>query len=46
MKSYTGVDSSYEASVDPEMIIDSDLLDLNQALVEIMKYLKDREFSK
>ena len=46
IKNYTGIDSPYEAPVKPEIIIDTDVLDLNEASAEIMKYLKDRELLK
>jgi len=46
IKNYTGIDSPYEAPVKPEIIIDTDVLDLNEASGEIMKYLKDRELLK
>lgn len=31
IKNYTGIDSPYEAPVKPEIIIDTDVLDLNEA---------------
>ena len=43
IKNYTGIDSPYEAPVNPEIIIDTVFLDLNHASSEIMKHLKDRE---
>jgi len=44
IKNYTGIDSPYEVPLLPEIIIDTYLLDLNQASGEIMKYLKGRKF--
>jgi len=44
IKNYTGIDSPYEVPLLPEIIIDTYLLDLNQASGEIMEYLKGREF--
>ena len=46
IKNYTGINSPYEAPVNPELIIDTAFLDLNQASGEIMEYLKDRELLK
>ena len=44
IKNYPGIDSPYEVPLLPEIIIDTYLLDLNQASGEIMKYLKGRKF--
>ena len=44
IKNYTGIDSPYEVPLLPEIIIDTYLLDLNQASGEIMEYLKGKEF--
>lgn len=42
IKNFTGIDSPYEAPTDAEIVIDTDKLDVDKAVGEIIKYLNSR----
>lgn len=42
IKNFTGIDSPYEAPTDAEIVIDTDKLDVDEAVSVIIKYLNSR----
>lgn len=44
IKNFTGIDSAYEAPVDPELIIDAGSLSVEEAAAQIYRYLKDHNY--
>ena len=43
IKYFTGISSPYEIPNDPEIIVDTGLLDINASVRQIMKYLREKE---
>ena len=43
IKDFTGISSPYEIPIDPEIIVDTGLLDINASVRQIMKYLREKE---
>ena len=43
IKNFTGISSPYEIPNDPEIIVETGLLDLHASVKQIMKYLSERE---
>ena len=43
IKDFTGISSPYEIPNDPEIIVETGLLDLNASVMQIMKYLRENE---
>ena len=44
IKEFTGISSPYEAPRNPEIIVDTGSLDLNDSVEKIIKYLKKENF--
>ena len=44
IKDFTGISSPYEIPNDPEIIVDTGSMDINDSVIQIMKYLSDKEF--
>ncbi len=44
IKNFTGIDSAYEAPVDPELVIDAGELSVEDAAATIYEFLKAREY--
>jgi len=40
IRDFTGISSPYEAPQNPEIVVDTGLLDLKNSVEEIIKYLK------
>jgi len=43
IKNFTGISSPYEIPNDPEIIVETGLLDLHASVKQIMKYLREKE---
>ena len=46
IKSFTGIDSPYESPENPELIIETDKMDLDQCVKKIVDYLQNRDIIK
>lgn len=44
IKNFTGIDSAYEAPVDPELLIDAGSLSVEEAAAQIYHYLKEHAY--
>ena len=44
IKDFTGISSPYEIPNDPEIIVETGLLDINSSVRQIMKYLSEKDF--
>ena len=42
IKNYTGIDSPYEAPETPELVIDTDTLNIEQSASAVLKLLQER----
>tara|TARA_B100000212_G_scaffold30179_1_gene19732 strand:- start:589 stop:1212 length:624 start_codon:yes stop_codon:yes gene_type:complete len=43
IKDFTGISSPYEIPNDPEIIVETGLLDINASVIQIMKYLSEKK---
>ena len=43
IKDFTGISSPYEIPNNPEILVDTGLLDLNASVIQIMKYLSEKK---
>lgn len=46
IKDFTGIGAPYEEPLNPELVIDTDQLDLKQSAEKVLSYLKEREIIK
>jgi adenylyl-sulfate kinase len=46
IRNFTGIDSDYEAPSDPELLIDTSVLNLDEAVMKIIAFLKSRGILK
>jgi len=44
IKEFTGISSPYEAPLNPEIVVDTGSLDLNDSVEKIIYYLKKQNF--
>lgn len=44
LRNFTGIDAPYEQPIDPELIINTEQLSIDQATEKILNYLKDKKF--
>ena len=42
IKDFTGISSPYEIPDDPEIIVETGTLDINSSVIQIMKYLSEK----
>ena len=42
VKDFTGISAPYEEPLDPEIVIDTELLSIKQSVKKILKYLQER----
>ena len=46
IKEFTGISSPYEPPHNPEIVVDTGSLDLNDSVEKVIKYLKKEKFLK
>ena len=44
IKDFTGISSPYEIPNNPEIIVDTGSMNINDSVIQIMKYISDKEF--
>ncbi|MBT6440742.1 MAG: adenylyl-sulfate kinase, partial [Flavobacteriales bacterium] len=43
IKNYTGIDSPYEAPEKPELVVDTEVLNLEESTNTVLEFLKERD---
>ena len=43
IKNFTGIDSPYEKPENPELVVDTEKLDLSQSVTKVMNFLNSRD---
>ena len=46
IKEFTGISSPYEAPINPEIVVDTGSLDLNDSVEQVINYLKEESLLK
>ncbi len=46
IKNYTGIDSPYEEPLKPELVVDTEFLNLQDSVGKVMQLLQEREIAK